>query len=126
MELPFNARRWALLTNRSTIASAKVGSPAASAVCQFSTGNWLTTTVERTWLRSSITSQQVLGFDDAGRGQQKIVQYQHADLGQVRQTPHIASVTAAERQIRQQPRCAHVQRRVTTTNGGVGQRATDE
>ena len=70
--------------------------------------------------------QQILGFDDAGRGQQKIVQYQHADLGQVRQTPHIASVTAAERQIRQQPRCAHVQRRVATANGGVGQRATDE
>src|SRR6266542_3307623 len=54
--------------------------------------------------------QQILGFDDAGRGQQEVVQYQHADLGQVRQTPHIASVATAERQVRQQPRRAHVQR----------------
>ena len=48
--------------------------------------------------------QQVFGFDDAGWRQQKTVQNQDADLGQVRQTPHIASVSTAERQVRQQPR----------------------
>jgi hypothetical protein len=40
------------------MASASVGSPAASAGCQASTGSWLTTSVERTWLRSSITSNK--------------------------------------------------------------------
>lgn len=60
MELPFSAKWWALLTSRSTIASASVESPAVSAVCQFSTGSWLTTTVERTRLLSSITSSKSL------------------------------------------------------------------
>ncbi len=108
-----------------------MGSPAASAGCQASTGSWLMTNVERTWLRSSMAAivddlQQILGFDDAGRGQEKIVQHQHADLGQVRQTSDVAPIAAAECQIRHQPRRADVQRGVTPTDGGVGQRAADE
>jgi len=34
------------LTNHPTIASAKVRSPAASAVCKFSTGNWRLVKIE--------------------------------------------------------------------------------
>ena len=41
---PSSARRWALCTRRSRIASAKVGSPMTS--CQASTGNWLVISVE--------------------------------------------------------------------------------
>src|SRR5438034_6607412 len=60
IELPFTASRWASWTRRSRIASARVGSPAVSAGCQASTGSWLITSVERTWLRSSMTSSRSL------------------------------------------------------------------
>src|SRR5260370_36787499 len=60
IELPFKASRWASWTRRSRMASARVGSPAVSAGCQASTGSWLITSVERTWLRSSMTSSRSL------------------------------------------------------------------
>ena len=126
MELPFRASRWASWIRRSKMASAKVGSPAASDGCQDSIGSWLMTSVERTWLRSSITSNRSLASMTLGGVNRKIVQYQHADLGQLRQATHIATVATAERQIRQQPRRAHVQGGVSTANRGVGQGAPDE
>ena len=49
-----------LLPGRGRHRPASVGSPPARAGCQASTGSWLTTGVERTWLRSSMTSSKSL------------------------------------------------------------------
>ena len=67
------------------MASARVGSPPASAGCQASTGSWLTTSVERTWLRSSITSSRSLASMTLGGVSRKSSRTSSADPGQLRQ-----------------------------------------
>lgn len=60
MELPFSAKRWALLTNRSTIASANVGIASGQCGMPVLHRQFADDDVERTWLRSSITSSRSL------------------------------------------------------------------
>ena len=66
IDAPVSGKRWACWTRRSRMASASVGSPAARAGCQASTGSWLTTSVERIWLRSSTTSSGSLASTTLG------------------------------------------------------------
>ena len=108
------------------MASARVGSPAASAGCQASTGNWLTTSVERTWLRSSMTSSRSLASTMLGGVNRKSSSTSSPILASCAEAAHVASVAAAERQLRQQPRRAHVQCGVAAADGGVSQGAGDE
>jgi hypothetical protein len=65
--------------------------------------------------------EQILGFDDIRRGQQKVVDDQQCDTRQLSETTYVATIAAADRQVGQQPRCADVQRRMPAPNGRVRQ-----
>ena len=82
------------------MASASVGSPPARAGCQASTGSWLTTSVERTWLRSSITSNRSLASMTLGWRQEEVVEDEKTNPGELPETTHVAAVATAERQLR--------------------------
>jgi len=44
--------------------------------------------------------EQVFGLDDVGWRQQEVVEHQQSNPGQLPETAHVATVTAAERQLR--------------------------
>ncbi len=101
--------------------SATVGSPRAS--CQWATGSWLVTMVERSWTRSSITSSRSAAWSGVSGRMRKSSIEQDVDAGPVGEEPGESSFGAGDGDLVEQSGCPQVDRGVAAADGGVGEGA---
>ena len=120
---PMSSMRFDLSNNRSSTASAMVGSPMAS--CQLATGSWLVSTVERSWARSSTTSSKSAAWSELSGRMRKSSITKTSIARPGRHEPRQAAIGAGDGELVEHAGGTQVKRAVAVTDGRVGERTAE-